>query len=327
MDKQIVEPVGFSLDRFISQKEKQFPGARGAFSQMLRDIGLAARIINRELNHLGLLDIGGAFGTENVQGEEQQKLDVVANTRFKRALSNSSEICALISEEEEEVVVLNPDSSYIVAIDPLDGSSNIDVTVSVGTIFSIYRRISEPGTPITEEDLLQSGRNQAAAGYVIYGSSTILVYTTGTGVNAFTFSPSVGEFFLSHKDISYPDSGKIYSINESHYFNFSEALQQFLDDCKKRGFTARYTGSLITDFHRNMLKGGIYLYPATADKPEGKLRLLYECNPLAFICEQAGGRAVDGNLDPILDIMPTEIHQRTTFVVGSKNIMDMLKQE
>lgn len=324
MDNSIAEPVGFSLDRFISQKEKQFPGARGAFSQMLRDIGLAARIINRELNHLGLLDIGGAFGKENVQGEEQQKLDVVANARFKRALSNSSEICALISEEEEQVVALNPDSSYIVAIDPLDGSSNIDVTVSVGTIFSIYRRISDPGTPVTEEDLLQPGRKQVASGYVIYGSSTILVYTTGTGVNAFTFSPSVGEFFLSHRDIRYPDSGSIYSINESHYFNFSDAIRQFLDECKNRGFTSRYTGSLITDFHRNMLKGGIYLYPQTAAKPEGKLRLLYECNPLAFICEQAGGKAVDGINSAVLDIEPTDIHQRTPFIVGSKNLVDMV---
>jgi fructose-1,6-bisphosphatase I len=317
MKQDIAKPVGISLDRFIKMRQDEYSDVTGEFSQMLRDIGLAARIINRELNHFGLLDGSGALGSKNVQGEDQKKMDVIANTRFIRALSEGGEICAVVSEEEEDFIEVDKNKKYIIAIDPLDGSSNIDVTVSVGTIFSIFRRQSEPGSKVKESDILQKGTEQLAAGYVIYGSSTMLVYTTGKGVSGFTFSPSIGEFFLSHPDLEFPDEGMIYSVNESHLHEFEEPVQEYLEYCKQSGYTARYTGSLITDFHRNMLKGGIYMYPKTDDMPQGKLRLLYECNPLAFLCEQANGKAVDGE-NRILDLQPEEYHQRTPFIVGSE---------
>ncbi len=316
-------PVGTTLDRFIKRKQDDFPYATGELSQLLRDIALAGKIINREISRSGLLNVGGAFGATNVQGEEQQKLDVIADIRFTRALRNGGEVCAIISEEEEEIIDLdNPKGRYIVAMDPLDGSSNIDVNVSIGTIFSIYRRITPVGGPISKEDVLQPGTEQVAAGYLLYGSSTMLVYTTGHGVFGFTYEPSLGEFFLSHQDIKMPEDGKIFSINEGSYCSFEPAVKDYIEYCKKNEYSGRYIGSLVADFHRNLLKGGIYIYPCTEKAPEGKLRLLYECNALAFIAEQAGGNATDG-YRRILEIKPTALHQRCPFFIGSKKMVQM----
>lgn len=314
-------PVGTALDRFIKRKQDDFPFATGELSQLLRDIALAGKILNREISRSGLLNIGGAFGATNVLGEEQQKLDVVANIRFTRALKNGGEVCAIISEEEAGIIDLaNPKGKYIVAIDPLDGSSNIDVNVSIGTIFSIYRRISKVGSEVTEEDVLQPGTEQVAAGYLLYGSSSMLVYTTGHGVYGFTYEPSLGEFFLSHQEIKMPEDGEIYSINEGCCRSFEKPVRDYIAYCKDQGYKARYIGSLVADFHRNMLKGGIYIYPCTSANPEGKLRLLYECNALAFIAEQAGGTAMDGQRR-ILEIKPRELHQRCPVFIGSKNMV------
>lgn len=321
MQRDLAKPVGTSLDRFIKLRQDAFSGASGEFSQMLRDIGLAARIINRELNHFGLLDISGTLGTENIQGEQQKKMDLIANTRFIRALEEGGEICAIVSEEEDDIIEIDKNKKYIIALDPLDGSSNIDVTVSVGTIFSIFRRKSAAGATVTKEDILQKGSEQLAAGYVIYGSSTMLVYTTGQGVNGFTFSPSIGEFFLSHPDMTIPDDGIIYSVNESLTHEFDKPVLDYLEDCKNNNHTLRYTGSLVTDFHRNLLKGGIYMYPKCEKTPHGKLRLLYECNALALLCEQAGGKAYDGQ-KRILDLQPDDFHQRTPFYVGSEEMVE-----
>ncbi|GAA5034928.1 fructose-1,6-bisphosphatase class 1 [Marivirga lumbricoides] len=317
MQNRIATPVGITLDRFIKKKQNDFAFATGELSQLLRDIALAGKIIHREVNRAGLLNIGGAYGTENIQGEEQQKLDVIANIRFIRALRNGGEVCAIVSEEDDEILDMkNPDGRYIVAMDPLDGSSNIDVNVSIGTIFSIFRRTSPVGGPVSEEDVLQKGSEQVAAGYLLYGSSTMMVYTTGRGVNGFTYDPSLGEFFLSHSNIRIPEDGKIYSINEGGYEGFEPHVVKYIENCKKQRFTARYIGSLVADFHRNLLKGGIYIYPSTDKTPNGKLRLNYECNALAMICEQAGGMATDGKMR-ILDIQPESLHQRVPFYVGS----------
>ncbi|NEM98331.1 class 1 fructose-bisphosphatase [Pontibacter burrus] len=325
MNFNLALPVGTTLDRFIMRKEKDFPYATGELSQLLRDIALAAKIVNREINRAGLLDVTGGFGQQNVQGEEQQKLDVIANIRFIRALRNGGEVCAIISEEEEEIIQTgNKKGKYIVAIDPLDGSSNIDVNVSIGTIFSIYRRKSETGCDGTLEDCLQNGTHQVAAGYIIYGSSTMLVYTTGNGVNGFTYEPSLGEFFLSHPDIKTPATGTVYSCNEGGVNSFPEGVKQYLNYCKESGYSGRYIGSLVADFHRNLLKGGIYIYPSTAKAPNGKLRLMYECNALGFIVEQAGGKASDGSRR-ILDIEPTELHQRCPLVIGSAEMVDKVE--
>jgi fructose-1,6-bisphosphatase I len=313
--------VGTTLDRFIKLKQSDFPFASGELSQLLRDIGLAAKIVNRETNRAGLSNIGGAFGHTNIQGEEQQKLDVIANIRFMRALSKGGEVCAIVSEEEDSVIDLqNKSGKYVVAIDPLDGSSNIDVNISIGTIFSIYRRKSPIGSPIQEEDIMQPGIEQVAAGYVLYGSSTMLVYTTGCGVNGFTYENSLGEFFLSHPAIKAPKSGQIYSVNEGLSDEFAPSVLEYISSCKKRKFSARYIGSLVADFHRNLLKGGIYLYPATEKNPSGKLRLLYEANALAFIAEQSGAMATDGNMR-ILEITPTSLHQRTPLFIGSEELV------
>ncbi|MEJ8756065.1 class 1 fructose-bisphosphatase [Pontibacter sp. H259] len=326
MNLNLALPVGTTLDRFIMRKQEDFPYASGELSQLLRDIALAGKIVNREINRAGLLDISGAYGQQNVQGEEQQKLDVIANIRFIRALRNGGEVCAIISEEEDEVIQTgNTKGKYIVAIDPLDGSSNIDVNVSIGTIFSIYRRKSEVGCDGTIEDCLQKGTEQVAAGYVIYGSSTMLVYTTGHGVNGFTYEPSLGEFFLSHPDIKTPATGNVYSCNEGGVNSFPEGVKQYLNYCKDNGYSARYIGSLVADFHRNLLKGGIYIYPATAKAPNGKLRLMYECNSLAFIVEQAGGKATDG-ARRIMEIDPTELHQRSPLVIGSPEMVDKVQE-
>lgn len=319
-EKAIALPIGTTLDRFIKKKQDEFEFASGELSQLLRDIALAGKIINRGVNKSGLLEISGAFGSKNVQGEEQQKMDVIANIRFTRALHNGGQVCAIVSEEDEEVIKLNNQGKYVVCMDPLDGSSNIDVNVSIGTIFSIYRRISAQGTEVTESDLIQPGVDQVAAGYILYGSSTMLVYTTGHGVNGFTLEPTLGEFLLSHVNMKYPEDGKIYSINEGGWKHFDEGLKSYIEWCKESMFTARYIGSLVADFHRNMLKGGIYIYPATAIAPNGKLRLLYECNSLAFIAEQAGGLATDGK-GRIMEIKPTSFHQRSPLFIGSKKMV------
>ena len=321
-DSPLAYSVGVTLDRFIKEKQDDFPYASGELSQLLRDIALASKIVNRETNRAGLANIGGAFGQTNVQGEEQQKLDVIANIRFTRALTKGGEVCAVVSEEDDDVIDLqNSSGKYVVAIDPLDGSSNIDVNISIGTIFSIYRRVTPVGSPVTPEDIMQPGRQQVAAGYVLYGSSTMLVYTTGHGVNGFTYEQSLGEFFLSHPDMCAPKDGKIYSINEGTYNLFEPGLKKYIENCKERQYSGRYIGSLVADFHRNLLKGGIYIYPATSKSPNGKLRLLYEANALAFIAEQAGGKATDGK-NRILDIQPQTLHQRTPLYIGSSKMVD-----
>jgi fructose-1,6-bisphosphatase I len=253
MQTKLATSVGITLDRFIKKKQNDFAFASGELSQLLRDIALAGKIIQREVNRAGLLNISGAYGAENVQGEEQQKLDVIANIRFIRALKNGGEVCAIVSEEDDEILdIKNPDGRYIVAMDPLDGSSNIDVNVSIGTIFSIFRRVSPVGSKVTEEDVLQKGSEQVAAGYLLYGSSTMLVYTTGRGVNGFTYDPSLGEFFLSHAEMKIPEDGQIYSINEGSYRSFDPKVQQYIESCKDKKLTARYIGSLVADFHRNL---------------------------------------------------------------------------
>jgi len=325
MNEQLASPIGTALDRFIHKKQEQFPFATGELSQLLRDIALAGKIVNREINRAGLINITGAYGAQNVQGEEQQKLDVIANVRFIRALRNGGEVCGIISEEEDELIDTgNPYGRYVVAIDPLDGSSNIDVNVSVGTIFSVYRRVSERGTPVEERDVLQIGHKQVAAGYLLYGSSTMLVYTTGYGVNGFTYEPSLGEFFLSNPDMCIPHGTKIYSCNEGNARDFSPEVTAYLDYCKDNTYSARYVGSLVADFHRGLLKGGIYLYPATKKSPDGKLRLMYECNALAYLVEQAGGKATDG-IQRILDIVPTKLHQRCPLYIGSTELVDKVQ--
>jgi fructose-1,6-bisphosphatase I len=324
-ESRIAQSIGIALDRFIKINQDQFAYASGELSQLLRDIALASKVVNREVNKAGLIDIMGSMGSTNTGGDQQQKLDVLANIRFSRALMKGGETCALISEESDSFLDLNNDGQYVIAIDPLDGSSNIDVNVSIGTIFSIYRRKSKPGTPIQEEDILQKGSEQVAAGYILYGSSTMLVYTTGHGVNGFTYEPTLGEYFLSHPDLSLPEDGKIFSVNEGSYNSFPQPVRDYLQFCKDQHYTGRYIGSLVADFHRNLLKGGIYIYPATAKDPQGKLRLIYECNALAYVAEQAGGKATDGK-NRILDIQPTTLHQRTPFYVGSKNMVDKAQQ-
>ena len=324
-----------TLGQFIIERQKDFPFAKGELSRLLRDIGIAAKIVNREVNKAGLVDILGEHGTLNIQGEEVKKLDVFANEQFIDALSSGGETCAVASEENEEVIHIDSEISaeakYVVSVDPLDGSSNIDVNVSIGTIFSIIRRSSEPGNPVNANDYLQKGTSMVAAGYIIYGSSTMLVYTTGRGVNGFTLDPSIGEFCLSHPGMKCPVDGKIYSINEGNYVHFPEGVKQYIKYCQvedentKRPYSSRYIGSLVADFHRNMLKGGIFMYPSTAKSPSGKLRLLYECNPVAWIIEQAGGKASDG-YTRILDKQPKSLHERTPLFIGSANMVTMAEE-
>jgi fructose-1,6-bisphosphatase I len=275
------------------------------------------------------VDIVGAFGKENVQGEQQQKLDVYANEVFIKTLINREIVCGIASEEEDDFIAIKGknngnENKYVVLMDPLDGSSNIDVNVSVGTIFSIYRRVTPVGTPVTKEDFLQKGENQVAAGYIVYGSSTMLIYTTGNGVNGFTLNPAIGTFYLSHPDMKIKEDGKIYSVNEGNYMQFPQGVKDYIKYCQEeegdRPYTSRYIGSLVSDIHRNILKGGIYIYPPSTKAPKGKLRLLYECNPIAFIIEQAGGKASDG-YGRIMEIEPTELHQRVPFFCGSKNMV------
>ena len=319
-----------TLSEFIIEREKDFPYATGDLSQLLTSIRLAAKLVNREVNKAGLVnEILGETEQHsvNVQGERQQKLDVYANERFINAMRNQGAVCAVASEENDDHIVFNNPTSasgkYVVAIDPLDGSSNIDVNVSIGTIFSIYRRL-DPGK-VTVKDFLQPGSQQVAAGYVVYGSSTMLVYTTGNGVNGFTLDPSIGVFCLSHPNMRIPGDGKIYSVNEGNYFDFPANVRNYIDACKRRKFSARYIGSLVADFHRNLLKGGIYMYPGTTSKPNGKLRLVYEGNPLALLAEQAGGAATDGRTR-ILDIKPAQLHQRVPLFIGSPAMVEEVMQ-
>ena len=318
-----------TLGQFIIQRQSDFPYAKGELSRLLRDIGIASKVVNREVNKAGLVDILGEQGTTNIQGEQVKKLDVYANEQFIAALGSGGETSAIASEENEDLVPIttkvSQNAKYIVCIDPLDGSSNIDVNVSIGTIFSIYRRANTEG-PTLDEDFLQQGTKQVAAGYVIYGSSTMLVYTTRRGVNGFTLDPSIGEFCLSHPDMKCPETGPLYSINEGNYARFPDGVKQYIrycqveDDTSGRPYSSRYIGSLVADFHRNLLKGGIFIYPSTAKSPNGKLRLLYECNPLAFIIEQAGGKASDGHRR-ILELTPTSLHQRTPLFIGSTQMV------
>ncbi|MDG6334685.1 class 1 fructose-bisphosphatase [Glaesserella parasuis] len=316
-----------TLGEFIVERQAEYPGATGELSGILSSIRLSAKIIHRDINRAGLTqDILGVSGDENIQGETQMKLDVFANETMKKALIARGDVAGFASEEDDTFVAFDTErgrnAKYILMTDPLDGSSNIDVNVSVGTIFSIYKRVSPIGTPVTMDDFLQPGRKQVAAGYVTYGSSTMLVYTTGNGVNGFTYDPSLGLFILSHPNMKMPFEGKYYSINEGQYLKFPEGVKKFIKFCqeedkaKGRPYSSRYIGSLVSDVHRNLLKGGIYIYPSTKSHPNGKLRLLYEGNPMAFLAEQAGGMATDG-FNPILDIKPTELHQRVPFFVGS----------
>jgi fructose-1,6-bisphosphatase I len=321
-----------TLGQFIIEKQADFPYAKGELSRLLRDIGIAAKIVNREVNKAGLVDILGTVGDTNVFGERQKKLDVYADEQFISALKNGGECCFVASEEQEEGVELidsgiSKNAKYIVCIDPLDGSSNIEVNVSVGTIFSIYRRKSDVNEPLADTDILQSGLEQVAAGYVIYGSSTMLVYTTGKGVNGFTLDPSIGEFCLSHPDMKIPTTGHIYSINEGNYLKFPQGIKNYIKYCQEedtasnRPYTSRYIGSMVADVHRNLLLGGIFIYPQTPSQPNGKLRLMYECNPIAFIIEQAGGKASTGT-QRILEIEPKELHQRAPAIMGNTSMVD-----
>ncbi len=319
-ESRIALPLGTALDRFIKNNQGQFQYASGELSQLLRDLALASKVVNREVNKAGLIDLMGPIGSLNTTGEQQQKLDVLANIRFSRALMKGGEACAIISEETESYTDLRNKGKYVIAIDPLDGSSNIDVNVSIGTIFSVYRRKSAVASPISDEDILQAGEEQVAAGYILYGSSTMLVYTTGHGVNGFTLEPTLGEYVLSHPDMVIPEDGRTYSINEGMSNHFSEPLKKYIGYCKDNNYTARYIGSLVADFHRNLLKGGIYIYPSTKKDPNGKLRLMYECNALAFLAEQAGGEASDGTTR-IMRITPKTLHQRTALFIGSKNMV------
>ena len=321
-----------TLGEFIIKKQKDFQYTSGELTRLMNSIKLAAKMVSYKVNQAGLVDINGAIGTENVQGEEQQKLDVIANDIFIDTLTQREIVCGIGSEENDDFIEIKGsgvNNKYVILMDPLDGSSNIDVNVSVGTIFSIYRRISEPGTPVQLEDFLQKGVNQVAAGYVIYGSSTMLVYTTGNGVNGFTLDPSLGTFYLSHPNLTFPETGKIYSINEGNYIKFPQGVKNYLKYCQMeegdRPYTSRYIGSLVADFHRNMLKGGIYIYPSYSQAPNGKLRLLYECNPMAFLAEQAGGKATDG-FNRILEIEPTQLHQRVPFFCGSVAMVEKAEE-
>ncbi|TGE08405.1 class 1 fructose-bisphosphatase [Hymenobacter fodinae] len=323
-ENTLAQPVGTTLERYIMRNQAEFAYATGELSQLLRDIALAGKIVNREVNRAGLTSIIGAMGQQNVQGESQQKLDVEANIRFIRALTNGREACAVLSEEEDDMIHTgNCQGKYVVAIDPLDGSSNIDVNISIGTIFSIYRRVSPVGQEATRGDFLQGGRRQVAAGYILYGSSTMLVYTTGHGVVGFTYENSLGEFFLSHPNITIPASGNVFSCNEGYWFDYPQYVRDFLMQCKEKSMSGRYVGSLVADYHRNLFTGGIYLYPPTRKTPNGKLRLLYEGYPLAFLIEQAGGEAMAGE-EKVLDIVPTEYHQRAPLYIGSPELVNRL---
>lgn len=324
-----------TLDEFTLQQLRNFPHATGELSSLLRDIGLASKRVNVEVNKAGLVDILGDAGKVNVQGEDVKKLDIYANDQFTGVLRHGISCAGIGSEELDDYVAfddtVSKNSKYVCLFDPLDGSGNIDVNVSIGTIFGVYRRVTPKGSIATKEDFLQKGTQQVAAGYIVYGSSTMLVYATRRGVNGFTLDPSIGEYTLSHPDIKCPLNGKIYSVNHGNFFRYEKGVQQYIDLCQKKGktnggpYTQRYIGSMVSDVHRNLIKGGIFMYPGTIEKPKGKLRLMYECNPFAFIVEVAGGKATDGR-QRILDIEPTELHQRTPMFIGSKEMMDEMEQ-
>lgn len=324
-----------TLDEFTIREMRAFPKATGELAGLLRDVGLAAKRVNVEVNKAGLVDILGNTGDINVQGEEVKKLDEFANDQFTGVLRHGISCAGIASEELDDMVVFEDDisrgSKYICMFDPLDGSSNIDVNVSIGTIFSVYRRVTETGTSVTIKDFLQPGIRQVAAGYIIYGSSTILVYATKRGVNGFTLDQSIGEFCLSHPGIRCPETGKMYSVNHGHFFRFSDGVKKYIDICQNKNesnggpYTQRYIGSMVSDVHRNLIKGGIFMYPATTDKPKGKLRLLYECNPFAYIVERAGGKATDG-IQHILEKIPGELHERSPFFIGSAKMMEELEE-
>lgn len=323
-----------TLGEFIIENQDSFKYTTGELSRLLNSIRLAAKVVNHEVNKAGLVDITGAAGDTNIQGEDQQKLDVYANDKFIQTLTNRNIVCGIASEEEDDFITINSQddnnqNKYVVLIDPLDGSSNIDVNVSVGTIFSVYHRITPVGTPVQLEDFLQKGNQQVAAGYVVYGTSTMLVYTTGNGVNGFTLNPALGTLYLSHPNMQFPENGNIYSVNEGNYLDFPVGVKKYIKYCQEeegdRPYTSRYIGSLVSDFHRNMIKGGVYMYPKSSKNPNGKLRLLYECNPMAFLAEQANGKASDG-FTRIMDIEPTELHQRVPFLCGSKNMVEKAEE-
>jgi len=325
-----------TLGEFIIKRQQDFPYSKGQLTRMFNAITLAAKVMNSQINKAGLVDeLMEKVGTENIQGEEQKKLDVYANKIFIKALQARNEVCGIASEEEDDVIIFDNETDvngkYVVLMDPIDGSSNIELNVSIGTVFAIYRRISPIGEPAVLDDFLQKGREQVAAGYVIYGSSTMLVFTTGKGVNGFTYDPAIGVFFLSHPNMKIPENGSIYSVNEGNYAYFSDNMKAYVDYCKSidaatnRPYSGRYIGSMIADLHRTFLRGGIYMYPNSQKAPNGKLRVLYECNPMAFLIEQAGGKATDGQ-QAVLDIKPTNIHQRTPFYGGSAKMVEKLEE-
>lgn len=322
-----------TLEEYIIERQEDFQYSTGELSRLLNSILLAARVVTYKVNKAGLVDIIGAVGSTNVQGEDQQKLDVYANEVFIQTLINREIVCGIASEENDNFITIKGldeghNNKYVVLMDPLDGSSNIEVNVSVGTIFSIYRRVSPVGTPVTMEDFLQPGVNQVAAGYILYGTSTMMVYTAGKAVNGFTLNPAIGSFYLSHPNMTFPELGKIYSVNEGNYVHFPQGIKDYIKYCQEekedRPYTSRYIGSLVSDCHRNMMKGGIYMYPSTSKDPKGKLRLLYECNPMAFIAEKAGGKATDG-FNRILELDPKELHQRVPFYCGNAEMVDKVK--
>ncbi|SEP76049.1 class 1 fructose-bisphosphatase [Flavobacterium urocaniciphilum] len=323
-----------TLGEFIIENQKAHQYSSGELSKIINSIRLAAKVVNYKVNKAGLVDIVGAAGDQNIQGEDQQKLDVYANEVFIQTLINREIVCGIASEENDDFITVegldkSHNNKYVVLMDPLDGSSNIDVNVSVGTIFSVYKRVTPVGTPVALEDFLQPGNQQVAAGYVVYGTSTMLVYTTGHGVNGFTLNPAIGTFYLSHPNMQFPEKGNIYSVNEGNYIHFPQGVKDYIKYCQAeeedRPYTSRYIGSLVSDFHRNMIKGGIYIYPTSSKAPKGKLRLLYECNPMAFIAEQAGGTASDG-FTRIMDIQPTELHQRVPFFCGVKSMVEKAEE-
>ena len=325
MEKSRIDlPIGITLDRFIKSNQSQYPNAAGELSQLLRDIALASKVVNREINKAGLVDIMGNVGLMNSGGDHQQKLDLLANTRFTRALSKGGEACGIASEETEQFIDLENNGKYIVTIDPLDGSSNIDVNVSIGTIFSIYKKQTPASEPLQESDFLQKGRTQIAAGYILYGPSTMLVFSTGNGVNGFTYETTLGEYVLSHPSLQFKNASTYFSMNEGLSFDIlDKGVTTYITACKEKRMSGRYIGSLVADFHRNLLKGGIFLYPRTHQYPNDKLRLLFEANALAFIAEQAGGLAT-ANDTAILDIQPTSIHQTVPFYTGPKEMVSTL---
>ena len=323
-----------TIARHIIEEQSKYPGATGELSKLLHDLSLAAKVISLEVNKAGLVDIIGFTGENNVHGEQVKKLDMLAHDMLIKAMDHGGHLCVMASEEEEDIIQIPKQfniGKYVLLFDPLDGSSNIDANISIGTIFSIYRRISPDGTPGTMEDCLQPGIKQVAAGYIVYGSSTMLVYTAGAGVHGFTLDPAFGEFLLSHPNIQTPKKSKIYSINEGNYLYWHPGLKKYIkylqeeDKETNRPYSGRYIGSMVADIHRNLLYGGIFMYPADSRNPNGKLRLQYECNPMAFIVEQAGGRATNGK-KRIMEIQPEKLHQRSPVFIGSEEDVRMVEK-